>query len=210
MMHPNWNDIYMVLAAFLAGSLLGLEREYHSKPAGFRTMILITVGSTLFTMLSVGMSTSGDRIASNIVTGVGFIGGGVIFKEGLNARGITSASAIWLAAAIGMAIGFQHFELAFIVTLLALLVLIFLTRIEKRVHRWNEEKFYKVSFVRDVDAKESIEGFCTRTHIAFERVKLQKDNSGITVIYKIEAGHRRHRQLEAFLVESKEVLGFEV
>lgn len=210
MIHPNWNDLYTVLAAFLAGSLLGLEREFHSKPAGFRTMILITVGSALFTMLSVGMSTSGDRIASNIVTGVGFIGGGVIFKEGLNARGITSASAIWLAAAIGMAIGFQHFELAFIVTILALLVLIFLTRIEKRVHRWNEEKFYKVSFVRDVDAKESIEGFCSRKQIAFERVKLLKDNSGITVIYKIEAGHSRHRQLEAFLVESKEVLGFEV
>ena len=197
MIHPNWNDLYTVLAAFLAGSLLGLEREFHSKPAGFRTWILITVGSALFTMLSVGMSTSGDRIASNIVTGVGFIGGGVIFKEGLNARGITSASAIWLAAAIGMAIGFQHFELAFIVTTLALLVLIFLTRIQKRVHRWNEEKFYKVSFVRDVDAKESIEGFCTRKHIAFERVKLLKDNSGITVIYKIEAGHSRHRQLEA-------------
>jgi len=210
MIHPNWNDIYTVLAAFLAGSMLGLEREFHSKPAGFRTMILITVGSTLFTMLSVGLSASGDRIASNIVTGVGFIGGGVIFKEGLNARGITSASAIWLAAAIGMSIGFKHFELAFVVTILALLVLIFLTRFEKRVHRWNEEKFYKVSFVRDVDAKESIEGFCKRKRIAFERVKLLKDNNGITVIYKVEAGHSRHRQLEAFLVESAEVLGCEV
>ena len=109
-----------------------------------------------------------------------------------------------------MAIGFQHFELAFIVTLLALLVLIFLTRIEKRVHRWNEEKFYKVSFIRDVDAKESIEGFCKRKRIVFERVKLLKDNNGITVIYKVEAGHSRHRQLESFLVESAEVLGFEV
>jgi putative Mg2+ transporter-C (MgtC) family protein len=74
-------DILKIVEAFIAGALLGIEREYRSKPAGLRTLILITVGSTLFSMLSLSIvSASPDRVASNIVTGVGFVGAGVIFK----------------------------------------------------------------------------------------------------------------------------------
>jgi len=100
-MSPESEQIIQIFAALLAGAILGLEREYHNKPAGFRTMILICVSSCLFTILSVSLL-GGDRIASNIVTGIGFIGAGVVFKEGANVRGITSAAIIWMAAAIGM------------------------------------------------------------------------------------------------------------
>ena len=80
-----WEDIVKILCATIAGAILGVEREYRSKPAGLRTLIMITVGSALyFQYLSISLfSQSPDRIASNIVTGVGFVGGGVIFKEGI-------------------------------------------------------------------------------------------------------------------------------
>ena len=110
-MQPEYEHIFQILASLAAGAILGLEREYHSKPAGFRTMILICVSSCLFSILSTTMP-SGDRIASNIITGIGFIGAGVVFKEGATVRGITSAAIIWMAAAIGMCIGFQHYLLA--------------------------------------------------------------------------------------------------
>src|SRR5258706_8574131 len=95
-----------VSVAFIIGAVIGLEREFRSKPAGFRTMILICVGSCLYTILSKEADgSSPDRIASNIVTGIGFIGAGVIFKEGISVNGLTTAALIWITAALGMAVG---------------------------------------------------------------------------------------------------------
>ena len=90
-----------VSVAFIIGAIIGLEREFRSKPAGFRTMILICVGSCLYTILSKEIGgASTDRIASNIVTGIGFIGAGVIFKEGITVNGLTTAALIWVTAAL--------------------------------------------------------------------------------------------------------------
>ena len=105
-MHLDSENIIRIICAFTAGGLMGIEREFRSKPAGFRTMILICVGSCLFAIVSQSFANNPDRIAANIISGVGFIGAGVVFKEGLHVRGITSAATIWMAAAIGMALGF--------------------------------------------------------------------------------------------------------
>ena len=99
--------IKMGISIFLGG-LLGLEREYQNKPAGFRTLALICIGATAFTILSIrlaGDSISHDRIAANIITGIGFIGAGVIFKSGVTVYGLTTAATIWVTAGIGMAVG---------------------------------------------------------------------------------------------------------
>jgi putative Mg2+ transporter-C (MgtC) family protein len=80
-MLPEYEHIIQILASLAAGAILELEREYHSKPAGLRILILISVSSYFFSILSTTMQ-SGDRIASNIITGIGFIGAGVVFKEG--------------------------------------------------------------------------------------------------------------------------------
>ena len=80
-----FQEAAQVSVAFIIGAIIGLEREFRSKPAGFRTMILICVGSCLYTILSRESNVvSPDRIASNVVTGIGFIGAGVIFKEGIS------------------------------------------------------------------------------------------------------------------------------
>ncbi|MEO7665828.1 MAG: MgtC/SapB family protein, partial [Dehalococcoidia bacterium] len=90
----------LILAAFLGG-LMGLERELRGYPAGIRTLALVTVGATLFTEVSQLMG-GDDRVAAQIVTGIGFIGAGLIFREGYTVRGITTAATIWAAAAVGM------------------------------------------------------------------------------------------------------------
>ncbi|MFM8473553.1 MAG: MgtC/SapB family protein, partial [Candidatus Kapaibacterium sp.] len=107
-------DVVKLMLAVVVGGLIGLEREYSSKAAGFRSIVLICIGSTLFTMLSLqlGGAANADRIAANIITGIGFIGAGVVFKDGVSITGITTASSIWATAALGMAIGGGHYLLA--------------------------------------------------------------------------------------------------
>src|SRR2546425_3045313 len=93
----------LVLAGFL-GAFIGVEREVRGYPAGIRTLALVALGSCLFTDIS-RLLGGDDRVAAQIVTGIGFIGAGVIFREGYTVRGITTAATIWSAAAVGMAIG---------------------------------------------------------------------------------------------------------
>ena len=93
----------LLLAGFLGG-FIGLERELRGYPAGIRSLALVTIGSCLFTDVSRLMG-GDDRVAAQIVTGIGFLGAGVIFREGYTVRGITTAATIWSAAAIGMSIG---------------------------------------------------------------------------------------------------------
>jgi putative Mg2+ transporter-C (MgtC) family protein len=99
-------DLIKVLIAVVIGGIIGMEREIHSKAAGLRTITLITIGATIFTILSEKFGDpSTSRIAANIVTGIGFLGAGVIlFAEG-KLKGLTTASSIWVAAALGMAVG---------------------------------------------------------------------------------------------------------
>ncbi len=95
----------MVLSVVLA-SIVGYERELHSRPAGLRTHILVAVGSTLFTIVSVNISPySPDRIAAQVVSGIGFLGAGTIIRQGNSVLGLTTAASLWASAAIGLAVG---------------------------------------------------------------------------------------------------------
>jgi putative Mg2+ transporter-C (MgtC) family protein len=100
----------LALAAAL-GALIGLERELRGYPAGVRTVALVALGSALFTDVSQLLG-GDDRVAAGIVTGVGFLGAGVIFRSGHTVRGITTAAALWSAAAVGMAVGRELYLVA--------------------------------------------------------------------------------------------------
>jgi putative Mg2+ transporter-C (MgtC) family protein len=108
--------------AGLLGGLIGLERELRGYPAGIRTLALVTLGSCLFTDVSQLMG-GDDRVAAQIVTGIGFLGAGVIFREGTGVRGITTAATIWAAAAIGMAIGIELYIVAAVGAIAIFLIL---------------------------------------------------------------------------------------
>lgn len=121
----SWMDIIAVVAALVLCGLIGFEREMRRKDAGIRTHILVGLGSCLFTMVSiegvpavVGASVTWDasRIAAQVVTGIGFLGAGVIFFNHDTVRGLTTACAVWIAAAVGMACGAGMFPLALLIT----------------------------------------------------------------------------------------------
>jgi len=116
-----------LLAALLAGTIIGMEGEIFRRAAGLRTTILITLGTTLFAILSVvvAQTSGGDpaRIAAQIVTGIGFLGAGVIMHSGEQVHGITTAATIFTTAAIGVTIGFGYIWTGVALSLVVALVL---------------------------------------------------------------------------------------
>jgi len=209
-MQPEYEHILQILASLAAGAILGLEREYHSKPAGFRTMILICVSSCLFSILSTTMP-SGDRIASNIITGIGFIGAGVVFKEGATVRGITSAAIIWMAAAIGMCIGFQHYILACFVVFLVLLVMIALFKFEKVFDNLYQVKLYEIHFISVDYSIDALEKEMKSLDIHFVRNRIGKQNNVVNVEYNVVVSPKKNREkIDNFLINNTHIKGFEV
>jgi putative Mg2+ transporter-C (MgtC) family protein len=144
-MTPTLSDLELtqrlITAAFL-GAILGLEREWKNKDAGLRTNILITIGSALFTLMSIELTDgkTGDtsRVAAQIVTGIGFLGAGAIMRTNGGIHGLTTAATIWVNAAIGIAAGGGEYHLAFIATAVTLGVLLLLPPLERLLERLSQ------------------------------------------------------------------------
>lgn len=117
--------------------MLGFERQYKNKTAGFRTIIVICLGSALFTLVA---QQTGQLVNINIVTGIGFIGAGVIFKDNVTVNGLTTAAVIWVSAAIGMAAGSGNYTLALVSTVITLFVLLLFRAIEDYVDKVHHSK----------------------------------------------------------------------
>lgn len=117
--------IVRILVSFVLGVIIGIERGITHKTVGFRTLSLVCIGSTGFTLISIYGFQEVDtaRVAAQIVTGIGFLGVGAILHKGYITKGLTTAAALWVAAAIGMACGTGMFILAFIMTLMSLILL---------------------------------------------------------------------------------------
>jgi putative Mg2+ transporter-C (MgtC) family protein len=127
--------IQLILAAFLGG-LIGLEREYERKGAGLRTYTLISLGSAFFTIIGYHMTAvDPSRIIQAVATGIGFIGAGVIIHRQSHVEGVTTAAGLWVATAIGVAVGAKLYFSAIFASFLVLGVLIGLTLIKKRFFR---------------------------------------------------------------------------
>jgi putative Mg2+ transporter-C (MgtC) family protein len=137
----EYDLLFRPLAALVAGGLIGLERSYHGRAAGLRTYALVSFGSALLVALAEHLMRSpenglGDptRVIQGIVTGIGFLGAGVIVKEGFSVRGLTTAASIWVVSAIGVVTGAGFYFPAAIATALTLTSLTVLRRIEDRIH----------------------------------------------------------------------------
>ena len=140
----GWDEALLRLAvAALLGGVIGLERELDEKAAGLRTHMLVSVGSALFTLVSAygfreflnhgHVSFDPSRIAAQIVTGIGFLGAGVIFRQGFTIRGLTTAASLWLVAAVGLAAGAGYWQGAVIATGVAVVSLRPLERLKERM-----------------------------------------------------------------------------
>jgi putative Mg2+ transporter-C (MgtC) family protein len=129
----------LVLAAFL-GALVGIERDIHRKPAGMRTHGLICMGAALFTVVSGDFISDPARIASGIVTGIGFLAAGVIFRAENRVRGITTAAEMWVLAAVGIAVGAGMYFAGVATVIIVLLLLVPGKALEKDVEQIAEKK----------------------------------------------------------------------
>lgn len=137
--------VIRILSSVLLGFAIGLEREMTNKYAGLRTNILVCLGACLFTIISIygfpEVSVTGDelgtrdtaRVAAQVVTGIGFIGGGTVLRHGATVFGLTTAATLWVSASIGMACGAGMYGLAIVATVLSILVLVSVRLFEKNV-----------------------------------------------------------------------------
>lgn len=200
------HDLIKVAIAILCGALLGFERQYKNKTAGFRTIILICLGSTIFTMIS---QRAGQGVNINLVTGVGFIGAGVIFKDNISVNGLTTAAVIWVAAAIGMAIGSGNYTLSLISTGLTILVLWLFRFVEDYLDKIHHEKLLLLVF-QDDDFNNilMIEDIITHHHLKLQRRMVTKrDGAMQAAIFVI--GHKKDiAKLDEKLLSMKEIKAF--
>jgi putative Mg2+ transporter-C (MgtC) family protein len=131
--------IKRLLIAVILSGLVGLERETHGRAAGLRTHILVCLGSTLITLTSMHIfeiyrgvtSIDPARIAAQVVSGIGFLGAGTIIRSRASIRGLTTAASLWTVAGIGLAVGVGFYQGAYTATLLVLITLFLLNKIEK-------------------------------------------------------------------------------
>jgi len=141
------DDAVKLLIALLIGGAIGIEREYRDKSAGFRTLIFICVGSTLFTIFSLklGEVNNQARIAAQIVSGVGFLGAGAILRDtGGRVMGLTTAATIWLVAALGMGVGGGYYALCLEATVVILMVLWLFPKVEAWIDNMREGRMYEI------------------------------------------------------------------
>jgi putative Mg2+ transporter-C (MgtC) family protein len=207
-----WPLIVKLVAATVCGGLIGLEREIHGRPAGLRTNALVCLASCLLIIVSrtgalFGMDRSADfmlnvdpaRMAAGIVTGIGFLGAGAILrvKDSL-IRGLTTAAGIWFVAAVGVSIGLNAYVLAGAATIIALLVLGVLSRVERSIH----EVAYRTLIVRVesdflTDLETRAKALITERRMVVKQTAYQIDNdTGATEITLVVRTQKSFATLE--------------
>lgn len=190
-----------IVVSLLCGSIVGMEREYRNKSAGFRTVILICLGATIFTMASRLGNMADDRIAANIVTGIGFLGAGVIFRGKFSVQGLTTAAVIWTMAAVGMLVGFGQFILG---VSLAILMVVVLSLFQKMETVLSNIYFSRTIYVTFIDNKTSrlyeFETFLKESGINSLRKGIEKKGEKLTVVYEISSRRERVRLMNERII----------
>jgi putative Mg2+ transporter-C (MgtC) family protein len=204
-------DIFLrLLLAAITGGIIGAEREYRNKSAGFRTLILISLGSCLFTIASILIEeNSKDRIASNIVTGIGFVGAGVIFKSETGVKGLTTAATVWVTAAIGMALAVGLYMAAGIAVFFVLIVLNILGFVGNWLERTNVKINYKITFKNESSGDKEYESFMKQTGLHYVRPTMCKRGDELVFEYNVKGGEAKHRQLLEKLINDPRVVHFD-
>src|ERR1700722_4867457 len=195
---PATSDILLkLILAVVIGGAIGAEREYSVKSAGFRTLTLICLGATIFTIFSqyIGGPGNPDRIASNIVTGIGFVGAGGVFKgDGTSkVNGTPPAAMIWVTAALGVAIGAGCLWIAAISCGLILLVLFIFSLLEGRIDRINQIRNYKITCPFQNETLHRFEVLFTSHHLKFRSTRQSKSSDTISGEWVVQGSEQNHR-----------------
>ena len=207
MIYSSEYIIKLVLAVVIGG-IIGAERERHNKAAGLRTMILICVGSALFTIFSIkiaGPNVDPTRIASNIVSGIGFLGAGVILREGGRITGLTTAATIWLSAALGMGIGGSQYFLVAATTLIVTIVLWVFPKFEDRLSVPTEVRTYAITCKNSWDKFKELKSMFKDQGMAINSYKQEKRGTEMVCTFEVYGTTKKHDRAVQRLLVDKEV-----
>jgi putative Mg2+ transporter-C (MgtC) family protein len=215
-----------LMLALLAGGAIGMERALHGREAGFRTHALVCVSASLLMVLMVyqwelvpeqfldTVRADPSRMAQGIMTGIGFLGAGVIIKEGLTVRGLTTAASIWMTASIGVVIGMGLYYPAFLATGMTVVILSFLRWIENRL----PSQIYAKFTVRFIRSKHRVDEDALRELIAQHNIRAfgasyQLENEGKDFEYEMTIRSKNpadFRRLAQSLMEMEDVYEFKI
>lgn len=204
------DEVIKVGLALIIGGLIGSERELRDKAAGLRTMMLVCLSSAMLTIFSFKFAPSGDttRIAAAIVTGIGFLGAGVILREGGQIKGLTTASTVWLVSALGMGIGGGDFAFVAVVTLIILFVLWAFPRVESFMGKLTETRTYEVLSDRDVNFFHELEQMWKDNHLRIRFRRQAKSPKGRLTVWVVSGPPSRQDHATEWLFSNKKVIRF--
>lgn len=203
-------DLLKLGLAAVAGGLIGAEREFRDRAAGFRTIIFICVGAAFFTIVSHKIALAYDRdptrIAANIVSGVGFLGAGVILRDGGRVMGLTTAAIVWVAAALGIGFGAGQHGLAAAGTGITLVVLWLFPYLERPIDGLRDTRTYEVVCRKDAEKFRRLEGVFRECGLRVRSHKEMKHGDSMTCVWEAVGTRRNHDRLMDRLFADDEVL----
>jgi len=202
----NYEDLLLIFLSIVMGLIIGAEREYKNKSAGLRTLMLVCVGSCTFTILSIKIGVSNpDRLAANIITGIGFLGAGAIFKDENKINGVTTACTIWVTAALGMCIGSGHIYLGLLATLVVLFVLLLLVPLEQWIDRRHKIQNYKITRVYEAGIGEQFEKTAESFNLKSYKIWQSKNGDLLTINWRITGPEKDHERFIAHLFSDPDI-----
>lgn len=200
-------NLERLLLAVLVGGLIGIERELRDKAAGFRTMILICTGATLFTVFSIDIAGEFDpaRIAANIVSGIGFLGAGVIIQQGGQIKGLTTASTIWLVAALGMGIGAGYWIFVIYATIVILVVLWGFPLFERWLESLSETRTYEITIPNEAACYAQMDALWKEYRLRVISRKVSKEGNERICTWKVFGKPAKHQAVLTILLNNADV-----
>ena len=200
-----------LVLAIILGGLIGLERQAREKPAGFRTHILICVGSAMMMVLSdliyKGRGTGVNdltRIAAGVITGMGFIGAGTIIQSRGMIHGLTTAATLWAVAGLGLVIGAGFYWIGIIFTFLVILTLVVFRKIENKYLK-TETYNYTLKTQNPKDVLDKLNSLAHDLVIKFENLTLKKDDTFSTIHFTFTSSEVKNHKFNEGLIDSESV-----
>jgi putative Mg2+ transporter-C (MgtC) family protein len=191
--------VRLLVAAGL-GAAVGIERDLRRKPAGIRTQMFICMGSALFTIASGEIAramgdTSGTRIASNIVQGVGFLGAGAILRDRGGVSGLTSASTIWVMAAVGMAVGGGMYKVASFVVVLSLFALVVIGWVEDRLNIKSRPVVFRVTAKTPDEVLPRTQEILKQAKVQMQHFQILHVGGQFVIEFDADVSHRQQQEV---------------
>ncbi len=189
----DWVILFRLIFAALLSGAIGFEREFHGRAAGFRTHILLCVGSTLIMLTSMHIfdlyaskiSIDPARIAAGVITGIGFLGAGTIMHSKSAVRGLTTAASLWVVAGIGLAVGSGFYFGSTVTTVLTMITLMFFSRLEHTMIRKDWYKTIVIETKEGIDQLKAIRGLIEERKSEITDFEVDRSKDGLNMILKI-------------------------